>query len=196
MLAVTAGILRHGSCMAQILFRILLRSAACVLATYVVWRWLGAIAFPICAPLFGIALARPLIDLLSLSHSALREKAFAPVSGRHFEFRGLFVDIAEDADHYRWIRIADVRKVIEHLPRDLSLRRQFPDGCAEDPESHQLRIQAEALLQYLAHSTHPDSLRFRLWLERDVILPAQNMRRRLGIHENRGTPMFKPSGAP
>jgi hypothetical protein len=40
-------------------------------------------------------------------------------------------------------------------------------------------------------ATEPDAVRFKLWLRKDVVLPAANLRRRLGIQEeSRGGSAF------
>ena len=44
-------------------------------------------------------------------------------------------------------------------------------------------ILAEALLAYLDQTTASDSIRFRNWLEREVVFPAATVRRRLGIRD-------------
>jgi hypothetical protein len=60
------------------------------------------------------------------------------------------------------------------------LQRQFPEGVRAADGRTAGRISAEALQVYLSKSTGPDALRFRNWLEREVVRPAAIARRRLG----------------
>ena len=81
----------------------------------------------------------------------------------------------------RWLKTADVRKVIQALPSDPVLERLFPAGLRSMPgpgpaAGSTMRISAEALADYLAKSTDPDSLRFKRWLEREVAVPARRLR--------------------
>lgn len=156
------------------------RLSLCVAATWLLSRWLGAaMALVFLSPLFGIAVARPVIDLLGDSRRATRQLALQSVSGRYYAFKGHAIDIVDDVDGHRWLRTADVRKVITGLPRDGTLLRMFP-GAAEQPEPPtDPRIRAEQLAEYLLKATDADALRFKLWLEREVILPARKRRERL-----------------
>lgn len=169
--------------MPPLLLQVALRSAACALLTYVVWRFLGTIALVVCAPLFGVALARPILDLLAGLGAATKQAALAPLAGRHYEHHGTPIDIVEDESHRRWIRLAEVRKIISTLPRDAVMQHHYPEGCRLDTDSKVQRISADALHAYLCKSTDPASLRFKHWLEREVIYPAEQIRRRLGIRD-------------
>ena len=162
-----------------------LRIAACSVAAYVLWLALGAIGLAISAPLFGIALAKPLFELVAELRDTTKRMVFASVEGRHFEHRGHALDIIEDEQHHRWLKVGDVRKIIKSLPRGAVLQRQYPEGVHEDSGLGGHRILAAALLSYLSKSTEPDSLRFKVWLERNVVLPAANLRRRSAIDEVR-----------
>lgn len=167
------------------LVNVSLRLLACSAATYVLWRLLGPIGIAVAAPLFGFALARPIIDLISESNRAVKHLTFSGVEGRYFNHRGFSIDVAEDERHHRWLSVTDVRKVISALPRVAVLQRQFRQALLEDLKLRGHRIQADALLSYLGKSTDADSIKFRNWLEREVVFPAAMVRRRLGIHDKK-----------
>ncbi len=171
--------------MTRLLLTIGLRCLLCAVAAALFWRWNGPFGLVFAAPLWGVALARPLLDLASELRHATRRAAYAGTGGRHFEHRGHAIDILDDDDHHRWLSIADVRKLIPDLPREATLQRQFPDAVREDAALKGWRISAEALMAYLSKATEPESLRFRNWLEREVVRPAAITRRRLGIHAGR-----------
>ncbi|MBC5764967.1 hypothetical protein [Ramlibacter albus] len=155
------------------LLKILIRVPLCVLATWLAWRALGTIAFAFCAPIFGVALARPLIDLFSEGHGRTREWALRDVQGRFYEHHGNRIDIAEDDEDDRWLLAADVRKIIAGLPRDEVLQKQYPERAAAIGEKPVFRIRADALLEYLRKATDPASVRFKVWLEREVVFPSR-----------------------
>lgn len=169
--------------MSHTLAAIALRMVGCVAVSYALWRYMGAIGLAASAPLFGVALAKPLLDLGSELRHSVRRRVYARVEGQHFEHRGFHLDIREDEGHHRWISLHDVKKLIPALPRPAVLRSQFPQAIQHDPELRGDRIRVDALLAYLSKSTDADSLRFRNWLERDVDFPAAAVRRRLGIKD-------------
>lgn len=114
--------------MRQLLLTIALRLLACAAVIYLQWRWLGAVGLVVGAPLLGVALARPILDLLGMARHTARAAAYREVSGRHFVHRGLMLDISDDAAQFRWLRISDVRKLIPGLPADQTLQQLRPDG--------------------------------------------------------------------
>jgi hypothetical protein len=173
-----------------------LRLLFCAAVAYVLWRLLGAVGLVVSAPLFGVLLARPLLELVAeLRHSA-RQLAYSELEGRHFEHRGFSLSIVEDERHHRWVRVSDVRKVISTFPREAVLRQQFPEGLRDDAAARGPMIHADALLAYLARSTEPGSVRFRNWLEREVVFPAARIRQRLGIRDAVPSGSKQPPEAP
>ena len=162
--------------MTRIVLRILLRLALCCVASYVMWWKWGATGLAVSAPIFGVALARPIIDLVAEFSLLAKSVALADLEGRNFEFRGLRLDVAEYTDGYRWIALRDVRKVLPALPRDAVLRAQFPQDLVHDTGVKGERIRAEALLAYLRKATEVEAIKFRNWVERDVVFPARRGR--------------------
>lgn len=160
------------------------RLSLCTAATYLLWRQLGPVGIAVAAPLFGFALARPILELIAESRAVAKRRAFSDIEGRHFEYRGLSLDVVEDEGHHRWISVNDVRKVIESLPRDPVLQKQFPGGVQDDPALGSKRIRADALRAYLGKATEADSVRFRNWLQREVVFPSAKVRQRLGIPDD------------
>jgi hypothetical protein len=162
----------------KLLLKIAVRTLACALVTYGVWLKLGTVSLVVCAPLFGVALARPILELFEESANAARRSAFRDVHGRHFVYKGTQLDVVEDTDSYRWLRLADVRRIVTALPADPVLRSLHPEGLQDMQSDKNPRIKAEALLQYLQKATDPGTLRFKLWLEREVVMPAIRIRER------------------
>ncbi len=160
--------------------QIVLRSALASAFAYGLWRAFGASGLVFAAPLFGVLLARPLIDLAGDLGRATRGLALDDIEGRHYAFKGLHIDVAEDADGRRWLRAADVRKAVPGLPADASLLHLFPAGTRRAGRRRAVGVEAETLRQALDRSSEPQTLKFRLWLEREVILPARRQRERSG----------------
>jgi hypothetical protein len=160
-----------------------LRLALCALALGLAWRFIGPIGLVMTAPLIGIALARPLIELAGGVYRALRSHAWRDVQGRYYAYRGTPVQVLEDAAHGRWVRAADVRAIVGLDTSDHALALTYGPHwrrLGADGEPH---FAAEALLVHLQREPRPEAQRFRRWVERDIAYPARRARRRYGIRE-------------
>lgn len=104
------------------LWSVALRLLACGAVSYGAWLAIGPIGLVWCAPLFGAALARPLLEAVGHGHRLLRARVYRDVEGRHHAYQGISIGVALDDDGQPWLRLADVRKVLPGLPRDEALR--------------------------------------------------------------------------
>ncbi|HEY2561085.1 MAG TPA: hypothetical protein VGI48_15365 [Caldimonas sp.] len=167
--------------MIAVVATIVVRLAACTLVSWLVWRSFGAAPMVATLPLFGIALARPLLDLASELRHTMNRAHWRDVEGRHYAYRGRPVHVIEDDDHGRWVHLADVRAIVGFTASDGALAITYPEGVARigrPPEPH---LRDEALLAHLAKERSPEALRLRHWVEREIVFPARRERDRLGI---------------
>ena len=163
------------------LLRIVLRLALCAALSWCVWRLLGLAPMVATAPLWGIALAKPLVDLISEARHGMRRHVWKPLEGRHFVFRGMPLQVLEDADHRRWVRAADVRRIVGHTASNGALALTYPNGWRLLGQPAEPHFSDEALIAHLTKESAPEALRFRHWAEREIAFPARRLRERLGI---------------
>ena len=163
--------------MARTVLSLFLRTVCWLAIAWIAAQRVGLIAFAVTAPLLGALLARPVIDFIAESHHAGKAAALAGVQGNWWMHRGHRIDIAEDADRRRWLLAADVRKVVR-LPRDEVLGRQFGERTGTVEDAAGFRIRADALADYLRKSHDPVSLKFKAWLDREVLGGGMNPRAR------------------
>ena len=160
---------------------ILLRTAGCALLFWWIWRTFGlASAMPVVA-LFGVALARPLIDLAEALGWQMRRAHWRDVEGRHYAYRGRTVGVVEDDEHRHWLRLADVRAIVGFTASDGSLAVSYPERVCALGRPATPHVRDDALLAHLAKERSPEAARLRLWVEREVAFPARRKRERLGI---------------
>lgn len=167
--------------MSIILLRVAIRLMLCATVSWVLWRYFGLAVAIASAPLYGIALARPLIDLASDLRHATRAAVWRPLEGRHFVYRGTPVQVLEDDDRRRWVRAADVRSVVGLTASYGALALSYPNGWRSLGKPAEPHFSDEALIAHLAKQGAPEALRFRHWAEREIAFPAQRLRERLGI---------------
>lgn len=144
---------------------------------YIGWQIEPAKGFPIAiavsAPLIGLA-AVPLIGAASSRTLRLaKEIAYRDVEGRHYAYKGRSIRVHEDLVGDRWLCVRDIRKIIKNLPRDEVWAKMAPDDLGRIDARKELFLRAQALDHYLSRNQDDVAVRFRNWLDREVILPAQ-----------------------
>jgi prophage antirepressor-like protein len=133
------------------------------------------------AGLYGIFLARPLLDLAGAIRQQMRHAHWRDLQGRHFSFHGRAVHVLEDENHQRWIRLADVRAIAGFTASDGALQLTYPNGwriCGRPASPH---LSDEALLAHLAKERAPTATKLRRWVEREIVFPARRRRERHGV---------------
>jgi hypothetical protein len=169
--------------MPGILGTLALRALLCAAVGWMGWYAIGPVALALTAPLVGIALAKPLLELAGALHHAVRARALADIEGRHYAFRGVHVRVIEDEGLQRWIRAADVRRIAGGTDSDHALQLTYGHGYRLAGRPAEPYFSEAALLAHLAHQADPAAARLRLWVERVVVWPAREQRRRLGLAE-------------
>ena len=157
------------------------RLLACAAIAWLAWRFIGAVGLVVTAPLFGIALAKPLIDLGSELWHRLREHQERNVEGQHYAYHGTPLQVIEDESHRRWVRVSDVRRVVGPTASDGALALSYPNGCRKLGDPPQAHLSDDALIAHLGKHSDPAAIRFRNWAEREIAFPAQRLRKRFGI---------------
>jgi len=156
--------------------RLALRLAICALVSWVAWRLGGVIAAMTSVALVGVLLAKPLVELFIEIRAAMRARAWAPVQGRHWAFKGIAVDVLEDDEHRRWVRASDVQKIVGYTASDASLRLTYPNGYRNLGAPTAAYFSDDALLVHLGKQNNSRALRFRHWVEREIAFPARRLR--------------------
>lgn len=161
----------------RLLGRLLLGSAVSALA----WWYGGITAFCTSLALFGVLLARPLLDFASDLRQALRSAVWAPLAGRHWVYRGTPVEVLLDDRHGRWLRASDLRRIAGTTASDGALALSYPGGCRRIGRPPQCHLRDDAVLLHLAKERSPEALRFARWVEREIAFPARRLRTHHGI---------------
>lgn len=154
---------------ANLTFRLLL----CVVIAYLAWRQADVIGLVFSSLIFGLALSTPILELVSHLKHSIKHGVFSNLNGRHYVFQNISIDIIEDDNHVCWLSLKDVRKVIEGFPRDAVIVKLYPDHFIIDNKTGVSRLSANALVNYLNHSSNVTATKFKLWIEREVIFPTK-----------------------
>ncbi len=157
-----------------------LRVAIAAAATALAW-WLGGLPSSlVAAALSALLLARPIVEALIEAWRLVRVAAWRDVEGRHMAFHGRPLRVHEDAEHRRWVRVADVRAIVGFTASEATLLVAYPSGARRI--GNDLHLSDDALVLHLSREPGATALKLRHWVERQIAFPAQRVRRRLGIH--------------
>lgn len=166
--------------MSSTLLTLALRLAiAAALAAWAWWMDGPSFLFVFALALSGPLLARPLLDLAGDLRRQVRAAVWAGQEGQHFVFRGTPVTVREDVDHRRWLRVADLRRLVGFTASDGALALSYPHHWSVDGRGGWL--DAEAAIVHLHRDAGAQALRLAQWIEREVAFPARRQRERLGI---------------
>jgi hypothetical protein len=160
---------------------IALRLALCAAATWCVWRAGFSTGTMFMAALFGVALARPLLDLAIALRYHFRSAVWRDVQGSYYAYKGRPVRVIDDADHRRWIRLADIRAIAGFTASDATLQVTYPGGWRRLGRAAEPYLCDESLLTHLGKERTPENLRLRHWVEREIVFPARRKREHAGV---------------
>jgi prophage antirepressor-like protein len=111
----------------------------------------------------------------------MRRANWRELEGRHYAFKGRTIQVVEDVDGRRWVRLADIRAITGHTASDAALQVTYSTGwrlLGRPPLPH---LSDEALLTHIAKERTPEAGRLRQWIEREIVFPARRERERRGI---------------
>ena len=155
--------------------------ALCVAVYFAITSRLGAFAMVIASPLLGAAIALPLMNLATGLRHRVREATWLPKHGQHYVFRSVTLNVIEDDDYCRWVRLADARKVFPGVATERVLAIAYPDRVKAFGNARDAHMRDDALVQYLGKETDGIALRFRTWVDRTIFLPGDKVRSERGI---------------
>lgn len=123
---------------------------------------------------FGLALSNPILELIINFSAFLKKSVYSNLNGTHYVFEDRAIDIHSDENNECWISLADARKVIKGFPKDAVILKLYPHDLIFDKNRKFLRIRAVALVNYLQSSSNITAMKFKLWIEREVIFPKSS----------------------
>ncbi len=146
------------------------------------WMLMGPFGLVFFSPIAGICLARPLLEKMAGLYDGARASALQEFQGRYFAFRGVRFDVHEDEEQQLWLKTADVRTLLPSFPRDGVLLKVCDGGLMPDHTQEQgLRVRADTLDRLLSTSRQLETIKFRNWLQKELMFPArQRAERNIG----------------
>lgn len=162
---------------------LLLRLAMCLLAS-AVFVWIGHtvaekaggwIAFVLTIPLYGVALAKPILEMTEEGFAWLSARSIREWEGRYYEFNATQVRVYEDRDKL-WFVADDVVGAAGVPPIPVSFRATHRHGFVTIEGAKLEAIDVDTLELYLNKNPGHDAARFALWARREVEMPWERKR--------------------
>lgn len=158
---------------------------ALVLTTVFGWVFLkgwGPLKAALLAAVFFVLVAAALwfaLQKVGDLHAAVREQLGAGLAGRHHAFAGVTLQVEDDGRHV-WLDAPGLQRVLGLKETDDITAARTP-GQWRRGDDGRTWLRVDAVIQYLAQRpgrNDPRMQKLRRYLERDVLFPAQERRRR------------------
>ena len=138
------------------------------------WALIAAV---LAAPIIGVSIARPLVELFHEGFGWLAEQPLRQWHGTYYEFNSVQVRVYEDQGKL-WFAAADVIRAA-NLPR-------IPDSvlavrageCRRIPGTRLMGFTLAGLERFVSGRDLPESGRLLLWAQREVVGPWEKKRSR------------------
>jgi hypothetical protein len=151
------------------------RAAICVAVTWFLWQGSGAIGLVLAALIWGLLMAKPILELVPMLVREMKRSAWSEWDGDVIVFETYRLRVRSVAG-YPWIVDDDLLAVLGKQGSDAERRRSDPANRAHLPGTKLWGYSEGGALKYLSSSRHPDAHKLRLLLERQVFLPARKRR--------------------
>jgi hypothetical protein len=147
--------------------------------TWFLYQMQGPFGLLFAAPVWGMLLARPILELIPAFTRGLRRSAYTDWEGEvhTFETHSLRV---RSIGGYAWVVDVDLLAIVGEKASDTRRRRADAALHAPIPDSRLWGLSEAGAVKLLASSRHPEANKVRLFLERQVFLPARKRRERAG----------------
>jgi len=147
------------------------------IVTWFLYHKSGATGLVFAAPLWGVLLAKPILELLPAMVRRAKRSAWGGRDTDAIAF-GIHRLRIRYVAGYPWVVDEDLLAALGETSSDAFRRRADPASCAQLPDSALWGLSERGAVNYLSSSRHPDANKLRLLLERQVFLPARNKRER------------------
>ena len=109
--------------MTELVAMTLVRIALCAAVSWLVWRYVGIVLAVLTVPLWGVALARPIVEFAGHFYVWVNRSPLAAWQGRYYNFNGAHLRVIPVAQAL-WIVDRDIPQVLGEKPT-LLLPDQF-----------------------------------------------------------------------
>jgi len=155
----------------------LVRTAIGVGITWFAYDIGGQTGLIVAALVWALLLPKMILDWLPALPRSARAAAVASREGDVYTFETHELRVLSIGGH-PWVVDADLLAVLGEEPTETARRRYEAAHCAKVPGMKLWAYSEAGAIKLLSASRHPDAHKLRLFLERQVFLPARKRRER------------------
>lgn len=133
----------------------------------------GVAGMVMTSPLFAAWFLKPLLAFGVGGWRRIRRAVWMPVHGQHYVYQGVTLHLLADSQGAQWIALRDVQTVVGATAPERSLQLTYPGKLVPMGKPAHMHMQVDALVTYLAKQNNPVCLRFKVWVDRNIVFPAR-----------------------
>lgn len=151
---------------------LVLRLVICLGVTWTGVMLLGLIGYPLTAPVWGMAFAKPIVELFPALGRLIHWHAFHEWEGKTYKYNRTHLRVYFDGDD-AWFLAIDVLSVLDKKPEPWLDTRFTRDEYAVIPGRKDKGFSPAGVVKLTHLSEHPEAPKFRLWFERAVVFTLE-----------------------
>ena len=138
---------------------------------------LWAMTIVVSSPIWAVALARPLTEIVPAAYNALRWLVWRKEEGRWYAYEGQRVRVFT-MDGAPWIAVRDIAAVMAWKDLEQRCRQLPPEQCRVVEDKGLLCLSENGIQALFAKRTNAHALKFGIWIERNVLIQFRLARER------------------
>ena len=151
----------------RILLLFVTRLAIAALILWAVFHYMGMIPFILATPIAGVLLAKPIIEAGGSYFNWAKKQPYAEWHGNYYEFAGTQIRMLE-VGRELWVVDADLLRVIGEKPTLMLGNAYSTEEYSAIAETKYHGFSPTGAAKVLNKSTHYESKRMLMWLQREV----------------------------
>ncbi len=152
----------------KIFGNLVLRLAVCVGVAWTGVMLMGLIGLAITAPIWGVMLAKPILEFFPALHGAIHRQALQEWEGKYYKYGRTHLRVYFDGDDV-WFVAKDILSVLDKMPGSWRDARFTPEEYGVIPGRTENGFSPAGVMKLTLLSGHPEAPKFRLWFERAVV---------------------------
>ena len=140
----------------------------------------GLILLALSAPLWGVLLAKPILEMVKSYMDFAEQQPYIPWQGRYYAFQGKQIRIFEE-DGVLWFVDRDVLRVLDKEPTSAMRIAYGEVDYKPIAEAGTMAFSERVVARVVSLIRHAEAGKFKFWIEREVIAPHHKKREIAGL---------------
>jgi hypothetical protein len=157
---------------------------AAAFTSFAYWKMGGLIPAVCSAPIWGVLLAKPILEGLAGYYSWAKKQPYIPWQGRYYEFESIHIRVFEDDVGHLWFCDKDVLQALGQSVSKTYRIAYAESDYREIPGERLMGFSENIVILVVSRIRHPSAGKFKFWLEREVLAPHHKRREMAGLQSS------------